>query len=450
MIPYVILFLPSIVCLFWAVLHTATSYRTSTYRLMMALLLDAMVFFFLDAFYNFPSVSTTTMLVVGMLGQFVAPCLVPLIAIYIERLNKGSVYHPLQIVWVVIPAVLFTASVALFMVSDPENIKTIIDGFYREGWLFIRPFRGKPEYFYFVSTELLSRAVLGLETILLVFILVKIMVKEKYKAKDIFDFWWRGGRIQLTELQIKNIAIITLLLSTKIWVFRGDVRVNLWLLTTITILLSIYIFKFSYLALFGTKKTLLLKDVRNSFRYNYNEDIKAIIEGEMFDEFLLEIDEETLESIHKKIAHKLNIDYTKPIANKENPATTDENSMLESIAADSYEEGSLMARFQHLMIDQQAYLQPRLTLDDVAEQLSSNKTYVSKLVNNNYNLGFPELINTLRINYAEQYIINHREARQDEIATACGFLSASSFNTIFKKVKGITPKVWIASIDKRR
>ena len=170
----------------------------------------------------------------------------------------------------------------------------------------------------------------------------------------------------------------------------------------------------------------------------------------MFDEVLLEIDEETLESIHKKIAHKLNIDYTKPIANKENPATTDENSMLESIAADSYEEGSLMARFQHLMIDQQAYLQPRLTLDDVAEQLSSNKTYVSKLVNNNYNLGFPELINTLRINYAEQYIINHREARQDEIATACGFLSASSFNTIFKKVKGITPKVWIASIDKRR
>ena len=86
----------------------------------------------------------------------------------------------------------------------------------------------------------------------------------------------------------------------------------------------------------------------------------------------------------------------------------------------------------------------------MAEQLSSNKTYVSKLVNNNYNLGFPELINTLRINYAEQYIINHREARQDEIATACGFLSASSFNTIFKKVKGITPKVWIASIDKRR
>ena len=67
-------------------------------------------------------------------------------------------------------------------------------------------------------------------------------------------------------------------------------------------------------------------------------------------------------------------------------------------------------------------------------------------MNNTYNLGFPELLNTLRIDYAEQYIINHRSAKQDEIAAACGFLSASAFNSIFKKVTGVTPKVWIAGI----
>ena len=70
------------------------------------------------------------------------------------------------------------------------------------------------------------------------------------------------------------------------------------------------------------------------------------------------------------------------------------------------------------------------------------------MVNNTYNLGFPELINTLRVDYAEQYILAHQNAKQEEIAAECGFLSASSFNTTFKKVTGITPKVWIASVKR--
>ena len=86
-----------------------------------------------------------------------------------------------------------------------------------------------------------------------------------------------------------------------------------------------------------------------------------------------------------------------------------------------------------------------ITAQVQADKLGTNKFYVSKLVNNAYNLGFPELINILRVDYAEQYILNHRDAKQEEIARECGFLSASSFNTTFKKVTGMTPKVWIAS-----
>ncbi len=97
------------------------------------------------------------------------------------------------------------------------------------------------------------------------------------------------------------------------------------------------------------------------------------------------------------------------------------------------------------MIDQQLFLQPSLTLEDVAKRMGTNKTYVSKLVNNTYNQGFPELLNTLRIDYAEQYLLNHREAKQKDVAAACGFLSASAFNSTFKKVTGLTPKMWLNS-----
>lgn len=448
MIPYVILFLPSIICLFWAVLHTTVSSRTNTYRLMMALILDAMAFFFVDACYNYPGVSINTMLVGGMMSQFVTPCMVPLIALYMERLDRGNVYHPLQTIWIVIPAVLFTAAVVVFSVSEPQKIKTIIDGFYSEGWVFVRPYRGKAEYIYFVCTELLPRAILVLETLTLIYILLRIIHKHNFKGKDIINFWWKGQPIEIAELQIKNITILTILLSIKIVIFRGDVRINLWIPDTLAVLISIYIFKFCYLALFGTKKLLTLKDIRNSFRYNYDEKIKAQIVEEMMNELLDDAEEEALKRIQEKIGENLHIDqFRSEEKTKDTPMIT---KRILNAVSESWEEDSLMGRFQHLMIDEQAFLQPRLSLDDVAEQLNSNKTYISKLVNNSYNLGFPELINTLRIDYAEQYIINHREAKQEEIATSCGFLSASSFNTIFKKVTGMTPKVWIASIDKKK
>ena len=105
---------------------------------------------------------------------------------------------------------------------------------------------------------------------------------------------------------------------------------------------------------------------------------------------------------------------------------------------------TLTAQFQQLMMGEQLFLQPGLTLADVAERLRTNKTYVSKMVNQTYNLGFPEVMNILRVDYAEDYLRKHPDATQEEVAKACGFVSASSFNSTFKRITGYTPKVWAA------
>ena len=108
---------------------------------------------------------------------------------------------------------------------------------------------------------------------------------------------------------------------------------------------------------------------------------------------------------------------------------------------------SLVGRFERLMTQERLFLQPGLTLMDVAEKLNTNKTYISKLVNQTYNIPFPDLVNTLRIDYAEEYLISHRDATQMDIARACGFPSASSLNNTFKKVTGMTPRIWLATYD---
>ena len=110
---------------------------------------------------------------------------------------------------------------------------------------------------------------------------------------------------------------------------------------------------------------------------------------------------------------------------------------------------SLAGRFENLMLEEKIFLQQGLTLEEVAERLNSNKTYVSKMVNSNYGMGFPELINSLRTNFAQEYLIQHADARQEDIAKVCGFPSASSFNNIFKKITGLPPRIWLAKHEQR-
>lgn len=119
------------------------------------------------------------------------------------------------------------------------------------------------------------------------------------------------------------------------------------------------------------------------------------------------------------------------------------------IIADAHQsqadEEDLRIRFEDLIVTEQLFLKQGIRISDIASRLETNRTYVSRLVNNTYNMSFSDYINTLRIDYAEQYLLHHRDARQSDIAEACGFPNASAFNNVFKKITGVTPKIWLAS-----
>lgn len=109
------------------------------------------------------------------------------------------------------------------------------------------------------------------------------------------------------------------------------------------------------------------------------------------------------------------------------------------------DEETLRIKFEDLIVSEQLFLKQGIRLADIASMLDTNRTYVSRLVNNTYNMSFSDYINTLRIDYAEQYLLHHRDAKQSDIATACGFPNAPAFNNVFKKITGVTPKVWLAT-----
>ena len=120
-------------------------------------------------------------------------------------------------------------------------------------------------------------------------------------------------------------------------------------------------------------------------------------------------------------------------------------SLIADVHKDLADEEDLRIRFEDLISSEMLFLKQGTRLSDVASMLNTNRTYVSRLVNNTYNMSFSDYMNTLRIDYAEQYLLHHRDAKQSDIAAACGFPNASAFNNVFKKITGVTPKIWLAN-----
>lgn len=133
----------------------------------------------------------------------------------------------------------------------------------------------------------------------------------------------------------------------------------------------------------------------------------------------------------------------KPHAIKEQPQESG------TIIADAHQsladEEKLRIRFEDLIVTEQLFLKQGIRISDIATMLETNRTYISRLVNNTYNMSFSDYMNTLRIDYAEQYLLHHKDAKQSDIAEACGFPNAPAFNNVFKKITGVTPKIWLAT-----
>ena len=103
-------------------------------------------------------------------------------------------------------------------------------------------------------------------------------------------------------------------------------------------------------------------------------------------------------------------------------------------------------RFNELIDKQQIYLQKDLRLDDVARLMHTNRTYISRMLNEEYNCSFSDYINQCRITYAQHLMNSDPNAKQETVALQSGFSHVTSFSRTFKKLVGMTPKEWLNSL----
>jgi AraC-like DNA-binding protein len=100
----------------------------------------------------------------------------------------------------------------------------------------------------------------------------------------------------------------------------------------------------------------------------------------------------------------------------------------------------LNKRLQTLLDNNQIYNNPDLRLSDIALTMGTNRSYLSRLINDEMGTTFCELINDYRVRHAKSLLENsNEEISLDEIASMSGFNSTSSFYRIFKEKTGLAP-----------
>jgi AraC-like DNA-binding protein len=101
----------------------------------------------------------------------------------------------------------------------------------------------------------------------------------------------------------------------------------------------------------------------------------------------------------------------------------------------------LKERLLHSFEDKKLFLKKDLNIWDLCRETNSNRTYISKVINEEFGMNFSCFVNKYRITHALNLLknLNYQEKSIEKIAYMSGFNSLTSFNRAFKKITNYSP-----------
>lgn len=119
----------------------------------------------------------------------------------------------------------------------------------------------------------------------------------------------------------------------------------------------------------------------------------------------------------------------------------DEPKDVEDIA--KYNE--LFSIIQAYFEKEKPYCDPDFTISQLAEEINSNITYISKAIKLNKDVNFSVFVNTYRIDMIKEMLDKgfQNTFTIKYIYTSAGFKQQTTFNKVFKQIEGVTPTDYI-------
>lgn len=122
---------------------------------------------------------------------------------------------------------------------------------------------------------------------------------------------------------------------------------------------------------------------------------------------------------------------------------------VQPVTIDKQKELEILEKLR-VLEEKKYYLSQDFNQQNVAKKIKTNTTYLSLIVNSNFNKSFSEYANELKINYVIDELINnptYRKYSTQAIAESVGFKNAISFTKSFKKRAGVSPAQFIKKLE---
>jgi len=104
----------------------------------------------------------------------------------------------------------------------------------------------------------------------------------------------------------------------------------------------------------------------------------------------------------------------------------------------------LIKNLEQALENDQVYLKHDICLPELARHIGTNRYYLSKLINSEFNVNFSDFINRYRVRDAVEMIeANCNEISLSEIATKSGFKSYISFSRNFRRQTNKSPETFM-------
>ncbi len=125
---------------------------------------------------------------------------------------------------------------------------------------------------------------------------------------------------------------------------------------------------------------------------------------------------------------------------EKNIVTLSESEIINRTGSDDVFQG-LGLRLQKFLIEEKPYLWSEVNMDEFCRKLNTNRTYLSKIIKDQYNSNFHDLICEYRIRTARDMLQDtaHKHLSVEGIGEFAGFKSNSNFHKKFKSLVGLTP-----------
>jgi len=110
----------------------------------------------------------------------------------------------------------------------------------------------------------------------------------------------------------------------------------------------------------------------------------------------------------------------------------------------------LKTKLLALFENEKVYRLSDLRITTISETLQTNRTYISRLINEEFGVNFNEFVNKYRVAEAEALLQSEDHAfyTLEYIAEISGFGSTNSFTRAFKDCKGVTPGTFRNNLKK--